>query len=61
VNSVNDLPTAADDDYDTDEDTALVIDIPGVLGNDSDIDGDTLTAVISGGPAHGSVTLNADG
>ena len=34
---------------------------PGVLGNDSDIDGDTLTAVLVSGPAHGTLALNSDG
>ena len=33
-----------------------------MLGNDTDVDGDTLTAVAaSAGPAHGTLTLNADG
>src|SRR5262249_49927830 len=34
---------------------------PGVLGNDSDPDGDALTAVLANGPANGTLTLNADG
>ena len=34
---------------------------PGVLGNDTDPDGDALTAVLVSGPAHGTLTLNADG
>src|SRR5439155_6454692 len=34
---------------------------PGVLGNDADVDGDALTAVLVGGPSHGALTLNADG
>ncbi len=33
----------------------------GVLLNDSDPDGDPLTAVLVTGPAHGTLTLNADG
>ncbi len=32
-----------------------------VLANDTDIDGDTLTASLVDGPAHGTLTLNADG
>jgi len=32
-----------------------------VLGNDTDLDGDALTAVLVGGPGHGALTLNADG
>ena len=34
---------------------------PGVLGNDSDPDGDQLSAVLVDEPAHGSVTLLPDG
>jgi VCBS repeat-containing protein len=34
---------------------------PGVLGNDSDPDDNTLSAVLASGPSHGTLTLNADG
>jgi predicted NUDIX family NTP pyrophosphohydrolase len=54
----NRLPSAADDAYATDEDTALVVAAPGVLGNDS---GDALSAVPVSGPAHGDLELNPDG
>jgi VCBS repeat-containing protein len=37
------------------------VETPGVLENDMDIDGDTLTSTISNPPSHGSLTLNADG
>ena len=61
VNAVNDAPIATGDSYSTNEDTALTINAPGVLGNDSDVEGNTLTAVKVSDPAHGSVTLNANG
>jgi VCBS repeat-containing protein len=61
VTTVNDAPTAADDTYSTAEDTARTVAAPGVLGNDSDPDGDTLTAVLGSGPSHGTLTLDADG
>ncbi|HEY6139167.1 MAG TPA: Ig-like domain-containing protein [Thermoanaerobaculia bacterium] len=61
VAAVNDAPSASNDSYTTAEDTALSVAAPGVLGNDSDVDGDALTAVLVGGPAHGSLTLNANG
>ena len=32
-----------------------------MLTNDTDVDGDALSAVLVSGPAHGSLTLNADG
>ena len=41
VTPVNDAPVAVDDSYSTDEDTPLTVAAPGVLGNDSDVDGDT--------------------
>ena len=40
----------------TAEDTVLTVAAPGVLGNDSDPDGDPLTAVLVTGPSHGSLT-----
>src|SRR5206468_1781677 len=61
VNAVNDTPIAANDSYTVNEDTALVIAAAGVLANDSDVDGDSLTAILVSGPAHGILTLNANG
>jgi VCBS repeat-containing protein len=59
---VNDAPTTADDAYSLDEGTSLTMDVAsGVLANDSDIDGDALTASVVTGPANGTVTMNADG
>ena len=50
VTAVNDAPAATDDSYATSEDTPLTVGAPGVLANDTDVDGDTLTAV-AGEPA----------
>src|SRR6185436_5563289 len=61
VTPVNDSPIAAADSLSTEEDTPLTISAPGVLGNDTDPDGDTLSAELVSGPAHGALTLNADG
>ena len=61
VNPINDPPVATDDAYTTDEDIALVRVAPGVLGNDTDPDGDTLTAVLVGDVTSGTLTLTADG
>jgi VCBS repeat-containing protein len=58
---VNDAPVATNDGYSTNEDTTLTVAAPGVLGNDSDPDGNALTAALVAGPAHGSLTLNAAG
>ena len=61
VNPVNDVPVAVDDAYETTQDTPLAVPAPGVLGNDSDPEGDPLTAVLDVGPTDGGLTLNADG
>ena len=57
----NEAPVAVDDVYETDQDVTLTVPAPGVLGNDTDADGDTLTAILQTGPTDGAVTLNADG
>ena len=51
VTAVNDAPAAAADAYSTAEDTALTVAAPGVLANDTDPDGDPLTAALVTGPA----------
>ena len=61
VSVVNDLPVGTDDSYSLDEDTPLIVSGAGVLANDSDPDGDSLSAALLAGPAHGSLTLAADG
>lgn len=61
VESVNDPPVAVGDSYTTSEDTTLVVNEPGVLGNDTDIEGDTLFAHVVSGTSHGTLTLNGDG
>ena len=55
------VPVAADDAYATNEDSALTVAAPGVLGNDSDPTGQPLTAVGVAHPTHGTLDLNADG
>jgi VCBS repeat-containing protein len=61
VNAVNDVPLAANNSYSTNEDVTLSVTAPGVLANDSDVDGNSLTAVLVTGPSHGSLTLNSNG
>ncbi len=60
INPVNDDPVAVDDTFTVDEDNTLT---EGVLGNDTDVDGDTLTVNTTpvSGPSNGTLTLNADG
>ena len=62
VNAVNHPPSGQADAYSTGENTQLIVPVPGVLGNDSDPDGDTLTASLGSGPTHSSsFSLNSDG
>ena len=62
VSPVNDAPVANADSYSVDEDQPLTVDAPGVLANDTDVEGDPLTAVLDVGPSHGTlVELKADG
>jgi hypothetical protein len=59
--ALNHPPVAVDDAYATDFETALNVAAPGVLANDTDADGDALTAGMPTEPANGTLVLNADG
>lgn len=61
VSESNLAPIAGDDDYSTLKDQALNVPLPGVLLNDSDPNGDSLSAVIDDKPNHGTLTFNLDG
>jgi hypothetical protein len=54
-------PAARNDSYGTPKDRQLVVSAPGVLGNDSDDDGQSLTAVLADAADFGTVNLQADG
>jgi len=51
-------PVAWADDFATDEDVPVVLDL---LANDTDADGDSLSAMIVDGPVNGTLTSNGDG
>jgi len=53
INPINDIPVAVDDNVTIDEDTTVLID---VLGNDTDIDSDTLTIIGFTQGSNGTVT-----
>ena len=73
INGANDAPTAVDDAFTTVEDSPVSGDLtPGTLGQDSDLEGDTITIADGDGnalngispvsdPLHGTLVLNADG
>ena len=59
---VNTAPVAVDDDYKAKPGQLLEVDeVSGVLANDSDGDGDALSAILVSGPSEGVPTLNANG
>ncbi len=59
---VNDAPVAADDDFAVHAGQTLVVAAPGLLGNDIDVDGNTLQFVnIDMTGLQGTVTVSADG
>ena len=61
VTAVNDAPVANDKGYSATEDVPLTVAAPGVLANETDVDGDPLTAILVHAPAKGTLSLNADG
>ena len=58
---IDDAPIANNDGYATDQDTELIIPVPGVLENDIDVDGDTLTAELVDDVLDGTLVFNPDG
>lgn len=61
VSNVNDAPIAVDDTYTGPQDTPITVNFSaGLLQNDSDVDGDTLTVDVLG-EVVGELTLQADG
>ena len=62
VVSVEDTPQAIEDSYTATEDELLTVDMDqGVLANDTDGDGDSLTATVIVDPDHGRLSFNDDG
>lgn len=57
----NSAPTAANDAYSVPVGTTLTVAAPGVLGNDSDADGDTLSAQLESTTSGGNLVMNPDG
>lgn len=57
----NTPPVAQPDEYHTTQDIDVLVLPPGVLNNDSDADGDPLTAVLEDAPAHGNLVFDQSG
>src|SRR5262249_22169378 len=62
LNVTNAAPVANNDSYSVIHDHTLSVNAAsGVLANDTDADGDTMTPSAVTGPSHGTLTLNTDG
>ncbi|MEM9657757.1 MAG: Ig-like domain-containing protein, partial [Planctomycetota bacterium] len=62
VAAVNDPPVVADDAYTINEDVPLIVDAAaGVLANDDDPDGTSLSLSVSADPLHGALEMDPDG
>ncbi|MGC9424195.1 Ig-like domain-containing protein, partial [Vibrio sp.] len=59
--SVTHAPVANPDSYSTDEDIILSVSAPGVLENDTDVDMDSLTAILVSDVSNGTLVLNENG
>ncbi len=57
----NKAPVANNDSYSVDANTTLTVQAPGVLANDTDQDGDPLTAVLASNVSHGALQFNSNG
>ena len=62
MQAIDDPPVANEDSYDVEYETPLVEPVPGVVGNDEDVEDDTLHAIgpITP-PSHGQLHLHPDG
>ncbi len=59
--AINDRPTAVADAYPVNEGASLNVSAAGVLGNDTDPEGNPLTASLVSTTSYGALTLNPDG
>jgi hypothetical protein len=61
VTAVNDAPIAAADAYTVNAGATLAVAAPGLLGNDTDADSPSFTAVLTQAPVNGTLVLSQDG
>ncbi|HEV7809437.1 MAG TPA: Ig-like domain-containing protein [Candidatus Limnocylindrales bacterium] len=61
ITVTNEAPSAVRDDYSVKAGATLVVPAPGVLGNDGDADGDTLTADLVDDGGNGSLSVTPNG
>ncbi len=61
IRSTNNPPVSVNDTYSLIHDTILSVPAPGVLSNDADADGNTLTAALATPPQNGTLVLRLNG
>jgi VCBS repeat-containing protein len=61
ISVTNTAPASVADSYSVQPNLPLTVRAPGVLANDTDAEGDALTATLVAGPQHGSLSLYGDG
>ncbi len=61
VTEINVAPVAKDDNYSIAEDCSIDLSAPGILENDTDVNKDTLTALLVSPPQYGTFQLSANG
>ncbi|WP_182870463.1 Ig-like domain-containing protein, partial [Stieleria mannarensis] len=61
ITAVNEAPTATGESFTVNPGDSLSVTAPGVIFNDTDVDGDTLAVVLVTGPANGSFSLQPGG
>src|SRR5207253_2772010 len=54
-------PVANNDGFGLNKNSSLTVTNPGVLANDTDLDGNPMSAVLVGGPLHGTLNLSTNG
>lgn len=61
VTGTNQAPVANNDAYTVVSGSSLAVAAPGLLANDTDADGDPLSAALAAGPSHGTLALGSSG
>ncbi|MBM3394058.1 MAG: tandem-95 repeat protein [Betaproteobacteria bacterium] len=61
VTAMNDPPVASSESYSVTQGGVLTVSASGILGNDSDVDADPITAVLVASTSSGTLLLNANG
>ncbi len=61
ITNVNETPTATGESFTIHTNQILSVDAPGLLANDSDIDGDILFPIIAVSANHGTLSVSANG